>query len=181
MSRLDRVIRDVMDCRTMDKHAWIYNDNGEIRDDVICGDVIPFLEELKEYEVNVTDAWVDEFLCHTGKFAFNTYNFNACVSNDLLVYYYENDNTCIVVAAVHLFGDARCNYSDYFACRLGSFQHFLELESAYQSIEINDRFTADVSIFGECYSVYDYVIGEDVGEFCEIEKSELIDELEKRA
>lgn len=181
MSRLDRAIKDVMDCRTMDKHAWIYNDNGEIRDDVICGDVIPFLEELKEYEVNVSEGWLRRFISGVSTTAFNTYNYNTCVSNDFVVWHYENNDACIVAIAVHLYGDARCNYSDWFVCRFDALDELFELESAYQSIEINDRFSADVNIFSECYSVYDYVIGEDVGEFYEIEKSELIDELEKRA
>ena len=181
MSRLDRVIKDVMDCRTMDRHAWIYDDNGKIRDDVICGDIIPFLEELREYEVNVSDKWLMRFISGISTRAFNTYNYNACVSNDFVVWHYENNDVCIVAICVHLYGDARCNYSDWFVCKLDSLNHLFRLESADQSIDIDDRFVADVNIFSEGYSVYDYVIGEDIGEFYEIEKSELIDELEKRA
>ena len=48
MSRLDRVMELVKEYRKGNNRAWIYTEDGEIRKDVICGDVMPFLEELKE-------------------------------------------------------------------------------------------------------------------------------------
>jgi len=180
MSRIDDVIKLVKSVRTGENKPWIYDEDGNISDDVICGDIIPFLEELKEHEINVSDSWINHFLHGVAVDGFYTYNFNACVSNDFVVWHYQNENVCIIAIAVHLFGDARCNISDWFVCKFSSMEEFFELESATQSINVNDRFSADVNIFSESYSVYDYVNGEDVGEFYEIEKSELIDELNKR-
>lgn len=181
MSRIDGVIELVKEARTGKNRPWIYDENGNIADGVICGDIIPFLDELKGYEISVSDGWITHFVQEVSTTGFNTYNFNACVSNDFVVWHYENDDVCIIAMAVHLFGDARCNYSDYFVCRFDSLEEFFELESALQSIEINDRFVADVSIFDECYSVYDYVNGGEVGEFYETEKCDLMEELMKRA
>lgn len=181
MSRLDDAINLVMESRKMRTHAWIYNKEGEISDDVICGDIIPFLNELKEYEINVSDAWMCKFLNGKHDIVFNTYNNGACVSNDIVVYGRNCNDAYIVAIAVHLFGDARCNYSDYFVCKFDSEYEFFGLESTMQSVEINNRYVADVNIFDECYSVYDYENNTDVGEFYEIEKSELLKELEERA
>ena len=41
MSRIDNVIADIKDV-DRNGHAWIFDADGNIRDDVICGDVIPF-------------------------------------------------------------------------------------------------------------------------------------------
>ena len=43
-----------------------------------------------------------------------------------------------------------------------------------QSKEINDRYIADISLMTEGYNVYDYINGEDIGEFYELEKSDLL-------
>ena len=80
----------------------------------------------------------------------------------------------------NLFGDIRGNYSDYFAVKFDD-GAFYELESLNQTIDINDRFCADVNLFSELYNVYDYVNQTDIGEFYEIEKSELLKEIEKTA
>ena len=53
MSRLTNVIEAVKASRLGENKAWIYDENGNISDEVICGDVIPFLEELKEYEIEI--------------------------------------------------------------------------------------------------------------------------------
>ena len=181
MSRIDGVIELVKEARTGKNKPWIYNENGDIADNVICGDIIPFLEELKEHEVNVSNEWINHFINDVVTTGFNTYNFNACVSNDFVVWHYENNDVCIIAMAVHLFGDARCNYSDFFVCKFDSIEEFYELESAIQTIEINDRFVADVCIFDECYEVFDYINGGHIGEFYEVEKCDLIEELLKRA
>ena len=56
MSRIDNVIEDIKNVNKMQNHAWIYDDDGNIRDDVICGNVIEFLEELKGYELETFDT-----------------------------------------------------------------------------------------------------------------------------
>lgn len=40
MLKLDAVIKDIKDVNLMGD-AWIYDDNGNIKDDVICGNVLP--------------------------------------------------------------------------------------------------------------------------------------------
>ena len=47
MSRLDDVIKQVKATRHT---AWIYDDNGNIKDEVITCDVLKFLEDLREFE-----------------------------------------------------------------------------------------------------------------------------------
>ena len=61
MSRLTNVIEAVKASRVGENRAWIYDENGNISDEVICGNVIPFLEELKEYEINANDEFISEF------------------------------------------------------------------------------------------------------------------------
>ena len=52
MTNLENIIMDIKEVnRTHD--FWIRNSDGEIKDDVICGDIIPFLEELKAYEIDI--------------------------------------------------------------------------------------------------------------------------------
>ena len=52
MSRIDMAIEDLMAVRNMgvDKRPWIFDDNGNVKDNVIICDIIPWLEELKDYE-----------------------------------------------------------------------------------------------------------------------------------
>ena len=50
MTRLDAVIKDVEAVNKMG-YAWIYDADGNIKDDVICGGVLPLLYELRDYEV----------------------------------------------------------------------------------------------------------------------------------
>lgn len=175
MSRLDSVIETVKEYRKPHvNRAWIYNDNGEIRDDVIVADIIPFLEELKDFEISISDKWIEKFVDEDADNGFNTYNWGANISNDIDVRYRKCGDAYIMVIMVHLCGDIRCNYTEWFACKFDYIEEFFELESATQYISINDRYSADVSIFSEGYNVYDYENGEDVGEFYDIEKSDLL-------
>ena len=50
MTKLDAVIKDIKEVNKMG-NAWIYDADGNIKDDVICGSVLPLLYELKDYEV----------------------------------------------------------------------------------------------------------------------------------
>ena len=85
----------------------------------------------------------------------------------------------------HLFGDARQGFGSWFVVKMDDYYddnpitQFLQLESAEQHIDINDRYTADINIFEETYSVYDWEKGEDVGTYFGIEKSEVLAEIEK--
>ena len=86
MTRLENVINQVKVSRTGKNHAWIFDD-GKISDNVVCGEVLDLLEELKEYEINVSDAWIENFLHNPRVKGDNTYNFNANISNDINIDY----------------------------------------------------------------------------------------------
>ena len=179
MSRLDRVIEAVKETRTSGRQ-WIYDDNGNIRDDVICGDCIPFLEELKEYEIGATDKFIEDFKKNTETHGMYTYNYNTNIDNDIRIWYRENCPVAIV--NVHLYGDARIVFDTDFVVKMESenaFEEILYLESATQCIDINDQYTADVNLFSETYDVWDYVNEQDVGTYYAIEKADLLADIKK--
>lgn len=176
MSRLDNVIEQVKAVRRIDKNhrAWIFDDNGNIKDNVICGDVLPLLEELKEYEINVSDEWIEKFREESD--GDNTYNWGANICNDLNMNY--NKKSGIFLFMVHLYGDIRGGYSDYFAVKFDRFDDLYYLESITQMKDINDRYVADINLFRECYDVYDTETQDSVGEFFTLEVEDLLKELE---
>lgn len=182
MTRLDRVIEQVKRVRVTMPHPWIFDNNGKIKDDVICGEVLDILNALKDFEINVSDEWIDEFTENPLTNGDNTYNCNACISNDLDMQWLVTSGTreCIYLIKVHLCGDVRCNYSEYFAVKFDDEYQLYELECMTQSIEINDRYVADVCPLSECYNVYDYKYNEDVGEFYELEKADLLNEIAEK-
>ena len=163
MSRIEQVIESVKGARQGTHRPWIYDENGRIKDEVICGEVLDLLEELKDYEIEVTDEWIQKFI-HDNN-GYNTYNNNACISNDLHYFTQETDDSYTVVIAVHLRGDIRCGYSDYFAVKFDDFYEWRELESMTQHKMITDNLIADIDILSECYEVYDDEKGETIGSF----------------
>ena len=74
MTRLDAVIKDIEAVNKADI-AWIYDADGNIKDDVICGSVLPLLYELKDYEVESTEKSIDWFVANANR-RWNTYNWN---------------------------------------------------------------------------------------------------------
>lgn len=177
MTRLEKVIEEVKAAHTGVNRPWIFDENGNMREDVLIGDVIPLLKELKEYEINITDEEIEEFINDKKTIGDNTYNWNANISNDLLIYSQELDNEVTLVIAVHLCGDIRGNYSDYFAIKMKGFYEFYELESMSQHKYITDTLVADINLMDEYYNVYDYEHDEDVGEFYEIEIKDVLPEI----
>ena len=175
MSRLTNVIEAVKASRYGENCAWIYDGNGNISKDVICGDIIPFLEELKEYEIEKPDEFIVDFIKDADNLY--TYNYGCNIDKDISVWYKKNNP--IMIACVHLHGDARCGFSDYFVIEMNDYYdncpltQFLQLDSVYQTVEINDRYYADINIFSEEYEIYDYEKGENVGTDYALEKIDL--------
>ena len=135
MTRLENVINQVKDSRTGKNHAWIFNDDGKIGDNVVCGEVLDLLEELKEYEINVSDAWIENFLHNPRVKGDNTYNFNANISNNINIdYLVADDGAEIMVIMVHLTGDIRGNYTDYFAVKFDGLTAFMHLILSYSAL-----------------------------------------------
>ena len=180
MTRLENVIEEVKTAHTGVYRPWIFDENGNIREDVLVGDVIPLLEELKEYEIDITDEEIEEFINDEETKGDNTYNWSANISNDLLINSQEYDDEITMVIAVHLRGDVRVNYSDYFAVKMRGFYEFYELESMLQHKHITDTLVADINLMSEGYGVYDYEHDKDLGEFYEIEIKDALPEITAR-
>ena len=179
MTRLENVIEQVKDVRKDVNRPWIFNDDGKIADNVMCCEVLDILEELKEYEINVSDEWIENFRNNPKVKGANTYNWNGNISNDLNMNYMVNeDGEEIMLIMVHLYGDIRGGYSDYFVVKFDSEYEFYELESTTQSKDVNDHMVADLNIFSERYNVYDYEKQEDVGLFYDLELEDLLKEID---
>ena len=194
MSNIDNIIADINEVNKS-YDFWIRNEKGELKDDVICGEVIPFLESLKDYEVDMSQSEIKDMMNFwDSNFSEpkykrnNTYNYNANIDHDIDYRIVESEHDGIWFAfMVHRYGDVRGNYTDWAVCKFDSIYEFWELESIYQYKNFSDgekfeRYTADINIFDECYNVYDNDLREDVGYFYEIEVSEVLErihELEK--
>ena len=180
MTRLEKVIEQVKDARKGVNKPWIFNDEGKVADNVMCCEVLDVLEELKEYEINVTDEWIEEFRNNPKVKGDNTYNFNGNISNDLNMDYMTNeDGEEVMLIMVHVCGEIRGVYSDYFAVKFDNAYVFYGLESATQIKSVNDNMSADLNIFSETYDVYDYEKEETIGSFYCIELEDLLEEIEK--
>jgi len=178
MTRLENVIEQVKDARKGEYKPWIFNDDGKIADNVMCCEVLDVLEELKKYEISVSDEWIEDFKNNPDVKGDNTYNFGGNISNDLNMDYMVNDDgEEIILIMVHLYGDIRGGYSDYFAVKFDNEYEFYELESATQIKTVNDHMVADLNIFSETYNVYDYEKQEDVGSFYCLELEDLLEEI----
>lgn len=177
MSRLTEVIKQVKE----NTQAWIYDKNGNIADNVICGDVLEWLYELMDYEINVSDSFIEGFKHSKGIDNIYTYNYNACVSKDISIWYKVNCPVAII--CIHLYGDARAHFSEDFAVRMegDAMYELLNLESVTQSKPINDHLVADIDIFEETYAVYDTEKQEEVGYYYESEVEDLFKLLEEEA
>ena len=182
MTRLDNVIKQVKEVRMGKNKPWIFDENGEIKSNILIGDVLPLLENLKEYEYTGDSIDINYFSDYDDLKSHNTYNWGANISND--INFTVKGNYALVV--VHLLGDIRGGYSDYFIIDLGDYNSFLEfcyyeLEECIISIKrIDDRYSADIDIFSEGYSVFDDETFEEVGTFYSVEKRDFYNELKEK-
>lgn len=182
MTRLDNVIKDIKNVNK-ECHAWIYEPNGTIRDDVICGNVLDLLYELKDYEIETfdTEKSIDLVVEHADH-RWNTYNWNANIDHHIDVAELEINGYTYMAIMVHRYGDVRANYTDRFLVRFDDEYNWFELESRMQYKTICDgRYCCDMDIMTEWYDVYDWELGEGIGEFYAIEVEALLEEIEKYA
>ena len=181
MSRLTNVIEEIKNSRLGKNRAWIYDESGNISNNVICGDIIPYLEELKEYEIDATDEFISEFKKDADNYY--SYNYGNCIDKDISIWYKKGSP--IAVICVHLCGDARWGFSDDFVVEMDDYYddcvltQLFQLDSVYQIIDINNRYSADINLFSEEFDVYDYEENKDIGTFYEIEKEDLLEEILK--
>ena len=180
MSRLDDVIEQVKASRYGKYKPWIYDDDGNILDSVICGEVLYLLEELKDYEIEATDEWIDRFINSLDTKGYNTYNYGANISNDLNYWVRETEDEYVIAIAVHLRGDIRAGYSDYIVVKFKDFYEWNDLESRTQHKLITDTLVADIDLFDEHYAVYDYNTDDYVGYFYQVEVQELLEAIKEK-
>lgn len=172
MTRLDGVIEDI---KAVDasNHSWLFED-GKLKDDVVVGDVLPLLEELKEYEVDTTDDAIEKLVTKHDMRRWNTYNWGANITHELDCVESEINGYLYMAIMVHRFGDVRCNYTERFLVRFDDEYEWFELENRVQIKEVADRYIADIDIMSEGYNVYDHETGNDVGDFYDIEIKDLL-------
>ena len=115
MTRLDAVIEDIKEVNKT-CNAWIYDADGNIKDDVICGNVLPLLYELKDYEVESTEESID-WIVENANRRWNTYNWSANIDHDIDVAELEFDGYTYMTIMVHRYGDVRANYTDRFVVK----------------------------------------------------------------
>ena len=180
MTRLDAVIKDIKEVNK-ECHAWIYEPNGEIRDDVICGNVLDLLYELKDYEIETTEKSIDWIVVKANN-RWNTYNWNANIDHHIDVAELEINGYTYMAIMVHRYGDVRANYTNRFLVRFDDETEWFELESRMQYKTIADgKYCCDIDIMAECYNVWDWDNNTSLGEFYEIEVEDLLNEIEERA
>ena len=176
MTRLDAVIKDI---EAVNKACgvWIYDADGNIKDDVICGNVLPLLYELKDYEIEAPEKFIDWIVKDADRH-WNTYNWNANIDHDIDVAEVELDGYTYMAIMVHRYGDIRANYTDRFLVKFDDYYEWSELEPIMQYKAICDgRYCIDINIMSETYNVWDNEKEVNVGEFCEFEVEDLLNEI----
>ena len=180
MTKLDAVIKDIKEVNKT-CGAWIYDADGNIKDDVICGSVLPVLYELKDYEVEPTEKSIDWIVANANR-RWNTYNWSANIDHNIDVAELELDGYTYMAIMVHRYGDVRANYTDRFLVRFDNEYEWSELESIMQYKTICDgRYCVDINIMTETYTVLDNEEEVSLGEFYEIEVEDLLKEINKDA
>ena len=180
MTRLNAVIEDI---EAINKACgvWMYDADGNIKDDAICGSVLPLLYELKDYEVESTEESID-WIVENADRRWNTYNWNANIDHHIDVAEVEVDGHTYMAIMVHRYGDVRANYTDRFLVRFDDCYEWSELESIMQYKAICDgRYCVDINIMSDTYSVWDNEEEVSIGEFYEIEVEDLLKEINKDA
>ena len=184
MSNIENIIADIKEVNQT-YGFWIRDGYGNLKDDVICGEVIPFLEELKEYEVEMSQSDIKDMMnfwdSNFDRSRYtrdNTYNHNANIDHDIDYRIVESTHDGVWFAfMVHRYGDVRGNYTDWAVCKFDYVESIFELESVMQYKNIIGKYVADINIFSEGYEVYDYINDKDVGIFYDIEVDDLLNSI----
>ena len=180
MTKLDAVIKDIEAVNKMG-NAWIYDAGGEIKDNVICGNVLPLLYELRDYETESTEESINWIVKNADRH-WNTYNWNANIDHDIDVAEVELDGYTYMAIMVHRYGDVRANYTDRFLVKFDDYYEWSELEPIMQYKAICDgRYCIDINIMSETYNVWDNEEEVSLGDFYEIEVEDLLKEINKDA
>ena len=180
MTRLDAVIEDIKEVNKA-CGVWMYDADGNIKDNVICGNVLPLLYELRDYETESTEESINWIVKNADRH-WNTYNWNANIDHDIDVAEVELDGYTYMAIMVHRYGDIRANYTDRFVVRFDNEYDWFEFNSRIQCKEIaGGRYCVDIDIMTECYNVWDNEKEVSVGEFYEMEVEDLLKEINRDA
>ena len=182
MTRLETVIEQVKNARVGESRPWIYDEEGEIKEEAICGEVLYLLDKMLPYEISIDDDMLGELLESDYILADNTYNYGANISNDLDYHIVKDeiDDGYYFICMVHLFGDVRGGYSDYFVCHFDYKDEWMQLEPIYQTKYV-DKYVLTICLLSKEYEVYDMTADDHVGYFYECEVEDLLKEIEKWA
>lgn len=163
MTRLEKAIEEIKSVRT----AWIFDENGVIRDDVFVGDTIDllnmFLEKGLEVELDEYDEDAIEY---------NTYNWGAYISNDI-AFGFKNGK---MIAMVHICG---ANYTDLFALDIGSLDELFDYVDSVLYKDIDETHYAFFDIFNEGIEVYNSETEDSIRCF-EMELGDLLQEIKDK-
>lgn len=161
--------------------SWLFDENGNLSDNVIAVDTVDLLEALAPDEYK-GEFDVDEFK----KSAQNFYSYNSgnVLTHDISLWYKEDSP--FGVLSVHLSGDARWGFSDDVVINAGdedenALLHLLYLDETSSLIDLNDEYYADLNAFSEEYPVYNTKTGELVDYFYDVEKEDVLKAIAKEA
>ena len=179
MTRLDAVIEDIKEVNKA-CGVWMYDADGNIKDNVICGNVLPLLCELRDYETESTEESINWIVKNADRH-WNTYNWNANIDHDIDVAEVELDGYTYMAIMVHRYGDIRANYTDRFVVKFDDYYEWSELEPIMQYKAICDgRYCIDINIMSETYNVWDNEEEVSLGDFYEIEVEDLLKEINQK-
>lgn len=179
MKRLENIIKDLKSLRIGENKAWIFDDNGEIRNDVLCCDVLPLLENWKYNEIDFNEELADEIRENYIRWD-NTYNWGANISNDIDFIWSKIDGMYYALVKVHRYGDVRGNYTDEFILEFFNDGELWCNDAVYQNknFEIDGvSYTADLNALSETYEVYGGDNWDSIGTYYEIELKDLINNI----
>ena len=155
---------------------------NEVNADTIS--ILDVLENLKQYEIEVSAEEFLEIEEYEEIKSDNSYNWGAPISNYFNYRIYKSSlyEGIIVEFSVHRYGDVRCNYTEEIYFRFNNeyeFYEVLEESNKYFTIEKNNiEYDIYIDIFSECPTIEKTLIEECETEYLEgLEAYELLEEL----
>ena len=181
------VIEEIKAVRKGKNRAWIFDEEGNIRNDVFVIDIIPLLNEMakREEEVempSIYEGLVEHFF-NDYDIADITYNYNCNISNDIDYRVTKGEYSNWALIKVHLCGDIRANYSDSFIINIGEYSSLIDyLWCEYTDYlcdykDIDEDHYGDFDMFSEGVRVVNNETGEEVDTIYEYELSEILKEI----
>ena len=175
---LENVINDIKQLRGKD--VYIFGQPQTLKNelDTLEIDILEVLESLKEYEIDIDDIDMNDYMeSESG----NSYNWHSPVSNHInYTTYKKDDHNIIVKCRVHRFGDVRSNYTDHFYLKFSYYTEFLDvlLESnLYADVEVDDvTYDIVIDILSDTIEV-NSLDGSYIGSVCACDMDELKTEI----